>query len=314
MHDSVKKLKVQLVGAALTVVVSAVALSATTYAWFAANNRVHANTSTISAQANGMVLQIAKGNDVTHDGSDKQTTASSTGHEISPSSTNDAKSWFVPKSWQGTDVSSYQKANTDASGKYALAGGTDSYYAYVAADYTLYTVTNTGIADVYLDGTNPVTIKPTDNATQEWFDKIEGSLRVGIVINDELKVVYAPVEPSTTEHGNDASSTTGWSCVAAEGTTTQAPSYAHVAGATLIDQNGGDWAATGSGGSYSKPAGANPRAIAKGVGYNGTNMKIVIWMEGTDSDCQNWSEQDKNTAAPTFDVTVSLVGIIPDSK
>lgn len=314
MHDSVKRLKVQLVGAALTVVVSAVALSATTYAWFAANNRVHANTSTISAQANGMVLQIAKGNDVTHDGSDKQTTASSTGHEISPSSTNDAKSWFVPKSWQGTDVSSYQKANTDASGKYALAGGTDSYYAYVAADYTLYTVTNTGIADVYLDGTNPATIKPTDNATQEWFDKIEGSLRVGIVINDELKVVYAPVEPSTTEHGNDASSTTGWSCVAAEGTTTQAPSYAHVAGATLIDQNGGDWAATGSGGSYSKPAGANPRAIAKNVGYNGTNMKIVIWMEGTDSDCQNWSEQDKNTAAPTFDVTVSLVGIVPDSK
>lgn len=314
MHDSVKRLKVQLVGAALTVVVSAVALSATTYAWFVSNSRVRATTSTISAQANGMVLQIAKGKNVNHDGSDKQTIASSEGHEISPSSTNDAQSWFVPKSWQGTDVSSYQKASADTDGKYTLASGTDSYYAYVAADYTLYTVTNTGIADVYLDGTNPVTIKPTDNATQEWFDKIEGSLRVGIVINDELKVVYAPVEPSTTEHGNDASSTTGWSCVAAEGTTTQAPSYAHVAGATLIDQNSGDWAATGSGGSYSKPAGANPRAIAKNVGYNGTNMKIVIWMEGTDSDCQNWSEQDKNTAAPTFDVTVSLVGIIPDSK
>lgn len=314
MHDSVKRLKVQLVGAALTVVVSAVALSATTYAWFAANNRVHANTSSISAQANGMVLQIAKGKDVNHDGSDKQTTASSMGHEISPSSTNDAQSWFVPKSWQGTDVSSYQKANTDASGKYTLTSGADSYYAYVAADYTLYTVTNTGIADVYLDGTNPVTIKPSDNGTEEWFNKIKRSLRVGIVINDELKVVYAPVEPSTTEHGNDAFSTTGWSCVAAEGTATQAPIYAHVAGTNLIDQNGGNWAATGSGGSYSKPAGANPRAIAKNVGYNGTNMKIVIWMEGTDSDCQNWSEQDKNIAAPTFDVTVSLVGIVPDSK
>lgn len=56
MHDSVKKLKMQLVGAALTVVVSAVALSATTYAWFVSNSRVHATTSTISAQANGMVL------------------------------------------------------------------------------------------------------------------------------------------------------------------------------------------------------------------------------------------------------------------
>lgn len=43
-------------------------------------------------------------------------------------------------------------------------------------------------------------------------------------------------------------------------------------------------------------------------------MKIVIWMEGTDSDCQNWSKQGKNTIAPTFDVTVSLVGIVADSK
>lgn len=314
MHDSVKRLKVQLVGAALTVVVSAAALSATTYAWFVTNSRVHATTSTISAQANGMVLQIAQGKNVNHDGSDKQTTASSNGHEISPSSTNDAQSWFVPKSWQGTNVSGYQNANTDATGKYALTSGTDSYYAYVAADYTLYTVTNTGIADVYLDGTNPVTIKPSGNVTDEWFNKIKGSLRVGIVINDELKVVYAPVKPSATESGNDVSSTIGWSCVASEGTTTQAPTYSHVSDTTLIDQNGGDWAATGSGGSYSKPSGSKPQSIAKGVGYNGTNMKIVIWMEGTDSDCQNWSEQGKNTAAPTFDVTVSLVGIVPDGK
>lgn len=314
MHDSIKKLKIQLIGAALTVVVSAVALSATTYAWFVANSRVHATTSTISAQANGMVLQIAQGKNVNHDGSDKQTTASSEGHEISPSSTNDAQSWFVPKTWNGTNVSGYQKVAVDSTGKYALASGSGSYYAYVAADYTLYTVTNTGIADVYLDGTNPVTIKPSDSATTEWFNKIKGSLRVGIVIDDELKVVYAPVEPSITEYGNDVSFTIGWSCVAAEGAVTKAPDYAHVYGTNLTDQNGGDWAATGSGGSYSKPSGANPQAIAKNVGYNGTNMKIVIWMEGTDSDCQNWSEQNRNTAAPTFDVTVSLVGIVPDGK
>lgn len=314
MRESVKKLKIQLIGAALTVVFSAVAISATTYAWFVTNSRVHATTSTISAQANGMVLQIAKGKDVNHDGSDKQTTASSEGHEISPSSTNDAQSWFVPKTWSGTNVSGYQQAGTDSNGMYTLKSGSDSYYAFVAADYTLYTVTNTGIADVYLDGTNPVTIRPSDNAATEWFNKIEGSLRVGIVINDELKVVYAPVEPSTADHGNDVSSTTGWSCVAAEGTVTKAPTYAHVAGTNLVDQNGGDWATTGSGGSYFRPAGTNPKAIAKNVGYNGTNMKIVIWMEGTDSDCQNWSEQDKNIVAPTFDVTVSLVGIVPDSK
>ena len=45
------------------------------------------------------------------------------------------------------------------------------------------------------------------------FDKIKGSLRIGIVIGDELKVVYAPVTPSKTEAGNDVNKTIGWSCV-----------------------------------------------------------------------------------------------------
>ncbi len=44
------------------------------------------------------------------------------------------------------------------------------------------------------------------------------------------------------------------------------------------------------------------------------NMKDAVWIESTDSDCQNWSKQGKNTVAPTFDVTVSLVGIVPDGK
>lgn len=43
-------------------------------------------------------------------------------------------------------------------------------------------------------------------------------------------------------------------------------------------------------------------------------MKVAVWMEGTDFDCQNWSEQDKSTIDPTFDVTVSLFGIVPGSK
>ena len=43
-------------------------------------------------------------------------------------------------------------------------------------------------------------------------------------------------------------------------------------------------------------------------------MKIAVWIEGADSDCQNWSEQDKNIAAPTFDVTVGLVGIVSDGR
>lgn len=316
MHDSVKRLKVQLVGAALTVVVSAVALSATTYAWFVTNSRVHATTSTISAQANGMVLQIVEG-DMPDHGSDTSTVASATGHEISPSSTNDAKNWYVPQGWQGVKVSTYQKVDTfisgEAPGKYIIQG--NDYYAFTAANYMLYTVANTGVADVYLDASNgsPITITQ-HGGTQKWFDKIKGSLRVGIVINGELRVVYAPAAPSTTDTGNDVTTVAGWSCVDSESLSkVVAPTYLHLSGTDLLDQNSNNWGAMKTGEVYVKPSG-NAQKIASNVDYNGTNMKVVVWMEGTDSDCQNMSGLDVGEGSPTFDVTVSLVGIVPDSK
>ena len=263
-----------------------------------------------------MVLQIASGPNAIHDGSDHQTTAASTGHEISPSSTDDAHSWFVPKSWNGTDVSGYQKAtiSKQLEGSYTLKGDTETYYAYTMAEYTLYTINQTGEADVYLDNSSsngPVVVTASEGASKDWFDKIKGSLRVGLLINDELKVVYAPVLP--TGKGNDVSATEGWSCVNSGSlSVTMAPSYAHVYGGNMIDQNNKNWGATRSGDSYVKPMG-DARMLAH-VGYNGTNFKVVIWMEGTDNDCQNMSGLDVGEGSPTFDVAVSLVGIVPDSK
>ena len=316
MHDSVKRLKIQLVGAALTVVVSAVALSATTYAWFVTNSRVHATTSTISAQANGMVLQIVEGDTPDH-GSDTSTVASAAGHEISPSSTNDAKNWYVPQGWQGVDVSTYQKVDTSISGenpgKYTIQG--NDYYAFTVANYTLYTVANTGVADVYLDASNGSLITITQHGgTQEWFDKIKDSLRVGIVINGVLRVVYAPTAPSTIDMGNDVIAVAGWSCVDSESLSkVVTPTYLHLSGADSLDQNGNNWGATKAGEGYIRPSG-NAQKVASNVDYNGTNMKVVVWMEGTDSDCQNMSGLDVGEGSPTFDVTVSLVGIVADSK
>ena len=313
---SVKQMKKQLAIAALSVVMAAVALGSATYAWFVSNTKVDGTTSTVSAQANGMVLQIASGPNAIHDGSDHQTTAASRGHEISPSSTNDAVNWHVPKSWNGTDVSGYQKVtiSNHLDGAYSLEGDPKTYYAYTMAEYTLYTINQTGEADVYLDNsssTGPVVVTASGGASQDWFDKIKGSLRVGLLIDDKLKVVYAPVLP--TGKGNDASATEGWSCVNSGNlSVTMAPSYAHVCGGNMVDQNAKNWGATGSGDSYVKPTG-DAQMLAH-VGYNGTNFKVVIWMEGTDSDCQNMSGLDVGEGSPTFDVTVSLVGIVPDSK
>lgn len=41
-------------------------------------------------------------------------------------------------------------------------------------------------------------------------------------------------------------------------------------------------------------------------------MKVAVWIESTDSDCQNMSGLDVGEGSPTFDVTVSLVGIMSD--
>lgn len=55
---TVKALKKQLVAAIAMVLVAAVALGSSTYAWFVSNNSVTATTSTISAQSNAPFLKI----------------------------------------------------------------------------------------------------------------------------------------------------------------------------------------------------------------------------------------------------------------
>ena len=258
--------------------------------------------------ANGMVLQIVAGDTPIH-GGNTWTIAAGKGHEISPASTDNIVDWYVPATWQGTDVNTYSKPTLDATGKYSVQK--KDYYAYTVSEYTLYTINSTGLADVYLDNSTtsgPVTITPSEGASQEWYDKIKGSVRVGVVINDELKVVYAPVAPSTKETGNDVNSTAGWSCVDASMDKTISPTYKHIEGNSLTDQNGGNWGATKDGDYYIKPTG-NDQKIAEHVDYNGVSLKIYIWMEGTDSDCVNMNGLNKGTENPTFDVTVSFVGV-----
>lgn len=57
---TVKALKKQLIAAIARVLVAAVALGSSTYAWFVSNNKVTATTASISAQSNAPFLKIAK--------------------------------------------------------------------------------------------------------------------------------------------------------------------------------------------------------------------------------------------------------------
>lgn len=319
---NVKKMKMQLIATAASVLISGIALSSVTYAWYVANTTVTGQTGTVSAMTNGMMLQIAAGTTPDH-GKDSETIAfdSTKGHEISPSSTDDIKTWYKPAAWtDGAMVSEYSTIDfIDAAiGAYKLSESSDkNLYAYNVSTYTLYTVQATGIADVYLDGSQTDGAITVTSNGQPLDDKVAKSMRIGISTvdkngNETLKFVYAPSEP--TGYGNDVYSKnnaiTGWITVSNE-TSTKNATYSHIYDTNYIDQNAKNWAASKDGKSFIKPS-SNASPIATGIDYNGIIMKVYVWLEGTDSDCVNTAADTVNEDL-SYDVTIHMVGVNSDN-
>lgn len=331
MKANSKELKIQLLAAVFSVFISAIALTSATYAWYVANNKVTSETSSIMAQANGFMLQIVKLGDTLDHGSDTALVSAVEGHKISPSSTDDTKTWWVPQKWTSElNVETYMHPTWDIDakgntlyGQYTV--GDETYYAYAVGEYTLYTLTNTGTCDVYLDGSNPdgaiqVTVKGEDDIETAVNDRVAASLRVGISIDDgkgsgeKLALVYAPKNEDANSHGNDVNSTNGWSVVK-DGNSTKAPSYPYVYEKTYTwkDSHGTEYnyAATKDGFSYMMPIG-NAKKIASNVDYDGnTTMRVYIWMEGTDADCVS---RIVDGDMRKFSVTVHLAGVAANAQ
>lgn len=314
MNHSVKMLKRQLVIAICMVMVAAIALGSSTYAWYVTNRTVTAVSSSVAAQTNGFILQIVGGTVVDHSNGGASISVSQEGHEIAPSSTDDMKNWYVLNS-----INSDMKANgytipskLDLStGKYEI--GTDTYnYAYVVSTYTLYTVSETGYCDVYLDGSDsssPAISVTVDGSTES--DKIVDSLRVGLTFDygdgngEQLSLVYAPTnEDGKMEVGNDADAQTGWRTVA-NATSTKAVTYPYIYEKTYTDKDGNNYGVTKSNDNYVKPA-TKAKPVATDIDYDGVVMRVYIWMEGTDSDCVNSAESITDA---TYNVSVRLAGI-----
>ena len=314
-----KKLKRELIGAAVSVMVSAVALSSATYAWYVSNHTVQATTTTISATTNGFILQIAKAEDgAQHGGEQMSLAASNVGGRITPSSTNDLKNWYICQGW-GSDgrVTTYTKP-TFAIGTGAKPGqyeaGGETHFAYIQSEYIVYTITESGFADVYLDASDgsPISVS-VDNGKTATSTTIPDSMRIAITtqpldtdgktpIGDEtLRVVYAPKE--VTGMGNDSQAIDGkWTYI--NGTQPAEVTYSHIHETTYTDQNGKNWAATKSGEDYTVVEGSE--AIATDVGYNGIMLRVYIWMEGTDADCVNNAAAEDEA---TYSVTLKLAGV-----
>ena len=312
----IKQLKRELVVAVISVMISFLAISSSTFAWYVSNRTVQGTTSTITAQADGAVLQINAGKVADHDG-DAATVAMTEGHGISPASSEDMVNWYVPASWTANlaKVSSYNRvtletdANGDKDGTYKI-GGTD-YYAYAVGTYNIFSVKNTGYADVYFDGAaegGPIMVTRAGESGAV-SDKVAASMRVGITINDSLVAVYAPAEPNgagndVNYEGSDPSN--GWRVVKgdeATSSTTKDASYTHIAG-NVSGSTG--WALSkNASGIYDDPT-ASQIKIASSVDYHGVIMKVYVWMEGTDADCLGSIVTGDESL---YNVSVRLVGL-----
>lgn len=125
-------------------------------------------------------MQIATLEDGAQHGDNQSLVVATVGHNISPSSTNGLINWYICQGWgQNGKVQTYTKPTIEADGKYTL--GTDRY-AYIRSEYILYTVTETGLCDVYLnggedDGAIQVIASGTPTSTV-----IPDSMRIGITI------------------------------------------------------------------------------------------------------------------------------------
>ena len=320
---NVKKMKMQLMATAASVLISGIALTSATYAWYVANNTVEAITTNISATTNGFILQIATAEEGPQHGGEQTSLAASTeGGRISPASTNDLKTWYVNQGMNGEGkVTSYVQptfntSNGSKPGEY-VAGG-EIHYAYIKSEYILYTITETGLADVYFDSSegSPITLTTNGSPTT---DTIPKSMRVGITIQnikknadgtysddgaEELKVVYAPYEE--TGKGNDSEALDGWSYIGEDNGKLKplTVTYPYIYDTTYIDQNNHNWVAIKVGENYEVIPGT--QKIASSVGYDGVKMRVYIWMEGTDADCIN-NEAAEDPA--TYNVNVKLAGI-----
>lgn len=319
MNTTVKKLRIQLLGAIVSVFVSFVAISSATYAWYVSNTTVTGTASTISAMANNFVLQIGLlENGAQHGDNNQSLQAETLGGKITPSSTKNMKEWYVCNEWQ-TDglVHSYMiPSDIDSKGKYT---GTDGeHYAFLCGEYVLYTITETGTCDVYLspDDLNKY-ITVTQTSGEEASTTVPGSIRIGITIQpmkadgteidttqpEKLVLVYAP--QNETGKGNDSGAINGWTCVK-DTTSLMTVPYTYIYGTETVASDGKTYVATKDEDNYLAPA-INGATIATNVGYNGVAMRVYIWLEGTDADCINTNGEEDDMS--TYNVTVNLAGV-----
>lgn len=318
-----KAIKRQLLAAIAMVLVAAIALGSSTYAWFVSNTEVQATSSSVkstSATPNLLIVAGATEAGGTNgstwtakitDGKTAESITSTDDTALYPASTNDCKNWWVVSGWTGTDGSA-PKANkyykptiaAAANGNNVMNGqypqGSSTLNAYQVTTYSVYTTT--GEVELNLNPTNPISVDISSGTAQDEGTGFKNALRVGIVVNGELKLVYAPTAETGTGNDADANGATGFRSVKDE-SSTQAAGYKHVEANTFTG-----WTATNKNdGTYEKAANSLGT-----VGKTGAVVQIYVWLEGTDADCLVGTA-DAASDKDSYKVTLNFVGATVDA-
>lgn len=180
-NKSINSLKKQLVAAVAMVLVAAVALGSSTYAWFAANNKVQATG--MSVQAQGETGIVIKSKDNTN--SVWATTASAemeNAAKLYPTSTVDLSKWYHAKS----DNPNKALKETMTASDYEILATTDNYV--VTKTFKIRSAAQAvPVTDVKL-AINKVEVKQKTNKSES----LDKSIRVGVKVGTEY-YVYAPL-------------------------------------------------------------------------------------------------------------------------
>lgn len=312
-----KALKKQMGAAIAMVLVAAIALAASTYAWFVSNTKVSATTSSVSATSATPNLLIKAGANtdgkaLTTGGMTADTAVSTNATALYPASSDNTTNWWVVNSWTNSDgltlangyyspqisLADANTAKTIQNGQYTQ--GSETLNAYQVATYSVYTTT--GEVDLNLDPENPISVTVNGDTGDARKTGFKDALRVGIVVDDNLKVVYAPTAESNDTKGNDKDAAAGYRTVATGNSTKQA-AYTTLAGDAFTG-----WTAKSiSGGVYSKA----DKSLGT-VNTNGSVVKVYIWLEGTDADCLV-GKADANSDSNKYQVKLNLVGATQDA-
>jgi len=206
---TVKTLKKQLAAAIAMVLVSVIALSSSTYAWFAANNQVKATGMNVKAQAEGGLIISNEAKTSWKTSAEASNTALV---ELAPTNTADASAWYHNVSNDIDNAKSTQDADTystltlkvdngagyvDANNNNTLDDGEIKYYLlnkfYIKSSADQLTTSHLYINKVDLTTSTTYTTA------------LDKSVRVAIVIG-EHKYIYAP--KYTTNQSYKAKNTT----------------------------------------------------------------------------------------------------------